>query len=172
MMIHLSLRLVTLLCCILFLSCTSFKPSSSSIIARIPVAKSDYFTEGHGAAAFSLGPKRKQPIRSSGEPQQNKFRLYLSKRINGFNRSRRMRRNPKGIEFNISNAIIAANILMFLVTTRWPRVRMNLMKIDYRIARGETYRLFTALFLHGSTFHLFTNSYSLYNIGPQVICSY
>lgn len=42
------------------------------------------------------------------------------------------------------------------------------MKINARIAQGQSYRLLTAIFLHANTYHLFTNSYSLAQIGPQV----
>jgi len=42
------------------------------------------------------------------------------------------------------------------------------MKIDHRIARGEWYRMFTSLFMHGSAPHLLMNSWSLFNIGPNV----
>jgi membrane associated rhomboid family serine protease len=49
-----------------------------------------------------------------------------------------------------------------------PQLKYALMKIDNRIVRGETYRLLTALFAHGSVSHLVMNCLSLSNIGPQV----
>eukprot|EP01031_Cornospumella_fuschlensis_P031298 gene31298-37826_t len=42
------------------------------------------------------------------------------------------------------------------------------MKIDHLIARGQIYRLLTSLFLHGSAYHLFANTFSLSQIGPQI----
>ena len=41
-------------------------------------------------------------------------------------------------------------------------------KNNVDIANGEYYRLFTSTFLHGDTFHLLFNMYSLYQIGPLV----
>jgi len=37
-----------------------------------------------------------------------------------------------------------------------------------QVASGEWYRIFTAVLLHGSIFHLFFNMYALYLFGPQL----
>ena len=52
-----------------------------------------------------------------------------------------------------------------------PKLQSSLMKIDHRVARGETYRLLTALFAHSGVSHLIMNCFSLSNIGPQVSTS-
>ena len=78
--------------------------------------------------------------------------------------------NRQNLDFTVTNTLIASNVLLFLATSLWPRLKGTLMKIDNRIARGETYRLFTALFIHGGMSHLIMNSLSLSNIGPQVSC--
>jgi membrane associated rhomboid family serine protease len=77
------------------------------------------------------------------------------------------------IPITATNIIIAINIFMYSITKGFfgffeSRYRLNgLMKINRAVSMGQTYRLFTALFCHGSPAHLAINSYSLYNMGPS-----
>lgn len=83
-----------------------------------------------------------------------------------------LKQKPKKykIEFTATNALIAMNIVAFALTT-WikPSLKYRYMKIDRLIARGDSYRLFSSVFLHGSIMHLLANCYSLNQIGPQVV---
>lgn len=71
---------------------------------------------------------------------------------------------PKG---TITNMLIALNLLAYLATSMQPALKSRFMKINNQIAYGQTYRLFTSLFLHASPQHLLMNCYSLYSIGPM-----
>lgn len=68
-----------------------------------------------------------------------------------------------------SNALIAANVLMHLVSKGGvvPNLPQRLSKIDFMIRRGEVHRLLTSTFLHSSLPHLLFNCYSIYQVGPQ-----
>jgi len=68
----------------------------------------------------------------------------------------------------VTNALIAINVLAYLATLLRPELQSLFMKINSRVAYGETYRLITGTFLHGSPQHLFFNLYSLYQVGPLV----
>jgi membrane associated rhomboid family serine protease len=83
--------------------------------------------------------------------------------------NRNVRIGGRIITVSATNIIIATNIVMFLLTTLRPRLKMSLMKSDRAIRYyGQNYRLLTALFVHGNIQHILMNSYSLYNIGPAV----
>lgn len=69
-----------------------------------------------------------------------------------------------------SNVILAINAAVFILSAvLLPNLNLRFMKINYKIARGEIYRLVTPLFLHGSISHILMNSFSLKELGPQVI---
>lgn len=74
---------------------------------------------------------------------------------------------------------LALNLLLFLAVTLMPYLSPsnaatgNLlfdwgMKVNERIARGEYWRLFTAMFLHSGELHFFSNFYSLLALGVLV----
>jgi rhomboid protease GluP len=42
------------------------------------------------------------------------------------------------------------------------------MKVNFLVAQGEIWRLFTAMFLHIGVLHLLSNLYALYSLGPLV----
>ena len=79
-------------------------------------------------------------------------------------------RNPLqvAVKPTVTNALIAINVLAYLATLLRPELQSLFMKINSRVAYGETYRLITGTFLHGSPQHLFFNLYSLYQVGPLV----
>ena len=68
------------------------------------------------------------------------------------------------IKFSATNCIIFLNAVVLLLTSQSPRLKMRLMKDNFRIYYGETYRLLSALFVHGSFYHFMMNSYSLTNL--------
>ena len=102
----------------------------------------------------------------------------------------------KVVPLTVTNVLVFANVLIYLAGNllfssqlknfssfeklfthllhllfaglRFPLLKNDIMKIDYRIARGEQYRLFTALFAHGNLQHLLMNCLSLRSIGPEV----
>lgn len=70
-------------------------------------------------------------------------------------------------KFSWTSRLVAANVLMYAVQVFNPRVTQLGVKLSDRILRGEDlYRLISPVFLHGSIYHLFTNMYSLNNVGP------
>lgn len=76
-------------------------------------------------------------------------------------------RTRKPNSYSWTSRLVAANVLMYAVQMFNPRVTQLGVKISDRILRGEElYRLISPVFLHGSIYHLFTNMYSLNNVGP------
>lgn len=74
---------------------------------------------------------------------------------------------------SITYTLISLNILVYILCfvlysfahiDMYSRLALN----RYFVSRGEIYRLITSAFTHQSIFHIFTNMYSLYIIGPQV----
>mmetsp|Transcript_23718 Transcript_23718/g.23929 ORF Transcript_23718/g.23929 Transcript_23718/m.23929 type:complete len:270 (+) Transcript_23718:63-872(+) len=83
-------------------------------------------------------------------------------------------------ELTITQILIFSNVVMYALTKGIPvlnaispifagnhRLFNKLMKIDAAIARGQSYRLFTACFVHGNLMHLLANCWSLSAIGPE-----
>jgi len=70
-----------------------------------------------------------------------------------------------------SNILIGMNLAIFALSNLIPDLQINrrFMKINYLISRGQTYRIVTPLFLHGTLPHLIMNSFSLKELGPQVL---
>lgn len=73
------------------------------------------------------------------------------------------------VTLSATNVLIAANVVMFVLSWLNPRLQSRLMKNDRAIRYyGQNYRFLTSLFIHGNLQHVMMNSYSLYNIGPAV----
>ena len=84
---------------------------------------------------------------------------------NGNNSNKNMFK--KFLTLSSTNAILWSNILVYVACQIFPSITDVLMKNDRLISRGQTYRLFTCCFAHGSLYHIGCNLYSLYNMGPQ-----
>lgn len=70
---------------------------------------------------------------------------------------------------SLTSKIVATNLFTFVVQTFRPDFTAWGVKLSDRILRGqELHRLITPMFLHGNIFHLFTNLYSLQQVGPDV----
>jgi membrane associated rhomboid family serine protease len=68
-----------------------------------------------------------------------------------------------------TNRLFWINIVAFMAQVAFPSVTNWGVKISSKILRGEQlYRLVTPMFLHGGIAHLFTNMYSLRNVGPDL----
>ena len=65
-------------------------------------------------------------------------------------------------------ALIAINVIVFLVDAGDPQVTLRLADNAVLVARGEYYRMLTAAFLHAGLLHLAFNMFGLYLFGSQV----
>lgn len=69
--------------------------------------------------------------------------------------------------------LIGINVAIFVVGFLFPDINNQLLLFGWNdpasiLEGGQYYRLFTAMFLHGSPAHIFFNSYALYIIGVNV----
>jgi len=66
-----------------------------------------------------------------------------------------------------SGRLTLANIVCYAIQSYSPSFTQWGVKLSERIMAGkDLYRLITPVFLHGGLYHLFTNMYSLNNVGP------
>lgn len=114
-------------------------------------------------------------IRQEQSPS-NRFRflseLTMRRGNYGGGRVRKQKETPQqlsiwGVDVTMTNILIAMNVACFLLIKRSPGLCNRFMKYDRMIARGQTYRLITAVFVHKTIYHVGANSYSLYNVGPM-----
>lgn len=71
-------------------------------------------------------------------------------------------------EHSWTSKLILANIVGYAAQVLNPRVTQWGVKLSSKILNGqELYRLISPVFLHGGLYHLFTNMYSLNNLGPM-----
>lgn len=69
--------------------------------------------------------------------------------------------------YSWAGRLVFANIVAYAAQVMNPAVTQWGVKLSDKILRGEQlYRLVSPVFLHGSIYHLFTNMYSLNNVGP------
>ena len=99
----------------------------------------------------------------------DKFKLEVRRIRNNFLPNNSNNRNNDSIQrlLTVTNSIVVANCLIFILQKIVPNFTGLFIKNDYLVSRGQSHRLFTSLFLHGSVPHLVMNMYSVYNIGPQ-----
>lgn len=131
-----------------------------------------------GSAVSTFKPLQSSMTRDT--VRRNIHSIYFQNfKIEGFNentlilahRSLHEKNSVSGTRnnFSVTNILVFANIVAFLLTHNKPWRMNRFIKNNFRIARGEWYRLISALFLHGSLPHIAMNSMSLMNIGPQVM---
>jgi membrane associated rhomboid family serine protease len=68
----------------------------------------------------------------------------------------------------VVTALIALNVIIFLITSSRPDVEVHYAQIPSRIAAGQYYRLITAAFLHANFYHILFNMLALLIIGPPI----
>ena len=76
-------------------------------------------------------------------------------------------------QYPITFTLIALNVIVFLipqVMVQWsePFYQYGALNGHFVIAQGESYRLFTSLFLHADMMHIVMNMLSLYMVGTMV----
>jgi membrane associated rhomboid family serine protease len=72
----------------------------------------------------------------------------------------------------VTYTLIAINVLLFIAGQADPALRQRLV-VDFAhhpalVADGDLYRVFTAMFLHGSITHILFNSWALWLFGPSI----
>jgi len=102
----------------------------------------------------------------------DKFKLEVRRIRNNFiprNNNNSTNKYADSIQrlITVTNSIIVANCLIFILQKCLSNFTGLFIKNDYLVSRGQSYRLLTSLFLHGSVPHLVMNMYSVHNIGPQ-----
>ncbi|WP_397536361.1 rhomboid family intramembrane serine protease [Rummeliibacillus pycnus] len=73
--------------------------------------------------------------------------------------------------YPVISSLIAINVVVYLIGLI-PPLGDNILNmgasVNYLIADGEYWRLFTSMFIHGGFFHLLFNMFSLYVFGPEL----
>ena len=84
-------------------------------------------------------------------------------------------RQPRGVAGGqagampvVTYALIAINVLMFVVEAVTPGLQQKLVLFAPAVADGDLYRLVTSAFMHYGIVHLLFNMYALYIIGPAL----
>lgn len=68
----------------------------------------------------------------------------------------------------ITYALIAINVVMFVLDTASSGLQRELVLQSPAVAQGDLYRLLTSAFMHYGITHLLFNMYALYIIGPPL----
>jgi membrane associated rhomboid family serine protease len=68
----------------------------------------------------------------------------------------------------ITYALIAINVVLFLVETVSPNLQSELVLRSAAVADGDLYRLLTSAFMHYGLTHLLFNMYALFIVGPPL----
>lgn len=76
-------------------------------------------------------------------------------------------RRPGGLT-PVVKAVIAVNVVVFLLTSANSALQLRYAQIPLAIASGQTYRLLTAAFLHAGVAHLLFNMLALFLLGPPI----
>jgi membrane associated rhomboid family serine protease len=68
----------------------------------------------------------------------------------------------------ITYALIAVNVVLFLLETVSPNLQSELVLRSAAVADGDLYRLLTSAFMHYGLTHLLFNMYALFIVGPPL----
>jgi len=116
--------------------------------------------------------------KGTNEPIEGEFKVLSEidvQHIDTTSSSRKIKLDPHRIF--ITHIFLASNVVIWLVMSLFGLIyelsvthQLVLFgaKVNLLIAQGETWRLFTAMFLHVNLIHLFFNSYALFLYGPVV----
>lgn len=74
----------------------------------------------------------------------------------------------KSKQIIVTYVLIALCVLIYIISTLYPSIFYGGAVNGFYVKAGEYYRLLTAVFLHGSIFHLLVNMYSLHVLGTQL----
>ena len=162
--------------CLLFLFCATFMASAVSLLSPAAILARGNFTWGIPRKSSSFPPWKAFDDKLS-RLGNSSFRILdkLMMRRGNYGESgpqRKQKSRPSklsigGISVTMTNVLIALNLAAFLAIKKFPYLSSKFMKFDRMIARGQTYRLFTSVFVHTAIYHVGANSYSLYQIGPM-----
>ena len=81
-------------------------------------------------------------------------------------------RRPTAQTAPVSFALMGLTVAVFVAGFLSPEIDQwlfeNLALVNFLVADGEWYRIFTAALLHGGIMHIFFNMYALYLFGPRL----
>jgi len=79
-----------------------------------------------------------------------------------------MRIEPQNKVISLTNLIILANIIMFIVQNTTPNGILYYGLNPYFFQYGFYHQLLTTMFVHGGFFHIFMNMFVLYQFGNMI----
>jgi membrane associated rhomboid family serine protease len=72
----------------------------------------------------------------------------------------------------VTYILIAINVIVFIISSLYPAITAWGVQYNPLVAQGQVWRIFTAMFLHASIFHIALNMLSLFFIGTVVEAVY
>lgn len=148
----------------------SFVMSAASFFAPPALCRNTYACVAQipSKDALFLWTKEKSEVAAPSGRFRFLNQLNMRRGSGGTSRLKKKSTKPQifGVDVSVTNALIAVNAIVFLTVKKYPNVLRKLMKFDRAISNGQTYRIFSSLFLHKALYHVGANSYSLYQIGP------
>ncbi|MDD2430688.1 MAG: rhomboid family intramembrane serine protease [Firmicutes bacterium] len=116
---------------------------------------------------------RNQDLKHTRTEILKEYNLLKRKEAQLFKRraasSRRSWSRPRVGRRYLYEVIIAINVAMFLLSLIFPKLTFYLALYGPMVfIKGEYYRFFTTMFMHGSILHIFFNMYALFILGDQL----
>lgn len=137
------------------------------LIVSFLVVKASSFNNRRLSVIAYIGPRKLISKLSYLQKEEAVETISLCAQARGESRRKSsLSQSYEGI--SVTQALVGINVLVFLFTLKKPWRTNQFLKNNFLIARGQWYRVVTALFLHGSVPHIAMNTMSLLNIGPQV----